>query len=145
MAIGLLGVRTSGVSSGSAGFEIIAPPVGGCFLLSMRISLAAATASTFGLGRPAAKGVTPTTPAKVLNPGGSDANVLDTLTALAWGTPPTTPGAFYRRVTMPAVIGSDVVWTFSAAGIYIPPGETLVVWNLAANGVSDIEIEIKEL
>ncbi len=144
MAIGLLGVRTSVVSSGTAGFELIAP-LSGCFLMSMRLSLAAATASIFGLGRPAAKGVTPTTPAKVLSPLTSDATALDTTTAVAWGTGPTIPGAFYKRVSLPAVIGSQVFWEFTAAGLWIPGGETLILWNLAANGVADVEVEIKEM
>jgi len=144
MQRGLLGVRTITVSSGSAAFELIAPANGyGVFLRQMTISLAAATATTLGLGRPAAIGVTPTTPVRLLHEHGGDPLELRTMTAVAWGTPPTIPTAFYRRISFPAVIGSTITWEFSS-GISIPAGGSLILWNLAANGVCDVSVVVDE-
>lgn len=134
-----LGVRTSNGTSGQAALEIITSSNRGFILRQMDIALAAATASTFGLGRPAVTGITPTTPVSMLVDSGGDANEADTTVALAWGTSPTVPAKFYRRTSFPATIGSVISWVFNG-GLYIPAGTTLVLWNLATNGVVDISI-----
>jgi hypothetical protein len=66
-----------------------------------------------------------------------------TTTALAWGTPPTVPLFFFRRINLPATIGAGRVITFPR-GLVIPVSSSLVVWNLAANGVSDIDVVLDE-
>ena len=98
-----LGVRTSNVTSGQALLEIIAPTVAsglkGCRVLNFNITLATGVTGVFGTGRPAATGITPTTPVSFL----SDLNGDPSLTkiALAWGTSPTAPAAFFHRITVP--------------------------------------------
>jgi len=136
-----IGRRTSDGTTGAAALELIAG-ARGCFVREVSISLAAATASTFGLGRPAAKGITPTTPA-ANQLEGTGLGTSSVTTALAWGTGPTVPASFFRRIGFPAVIGSSITWLFSE-GIFVKPLATLVVWNLASNGVADVTIVVDE-
>jgi hypothetical protein len=139
---GSLARRTSNAVDASAAFELIAGAKA-FFLKQMQVTLAAATASTYGLGRPAAIGVTPTTPVSVLN--NFDLNtILTAATALAWATPPTIPAQFFRRVSFPATVASSIIWTFVGGGLLVPAGTSLVLWNLATNGVVDISVEIDE-
>jgi len=137
------GVRTTNGTTTQACLEIIAGASIGFRLVGIfGISLAAATASSFGLGRPAAKGVTPTTPLTLAgNDKGLDSKAT---TALAWGTSPTAPAKFYHRTNFTNVVGSDQAWPLSVGGIWVPPNETIVVWNITATGVSDISFTIWE-
>lgn len=98
--------------------------------------LADATASIIGLGRPAAIGITPTTPVNFLPTDPNDV-IADGVvqSALAWTTKPTEPTAFLRRIALPATIGTGVIWTFE--DFVIPVSSSIVLWNLAANSVLD--------
>jgi hypothetical protein len=142
MAIYSIANRITGVASGSAALEIRTTSTDRPRIMQIELFLAAATASTFGLGRPAAIGVTPTTPKLLLaeDPGDPVATVQ---TALAWATPPTSPVDFFRRIALPATIGTGIIWTFPR-GLIIPVSSSLVIWNLAANGVADINVIIDE-
>ena len=134
--------RTSDGTTGAPCWELIAGAKP-CWVKELSITLAAATASTFGLGRPAAIGVGPTTPVVLLGEAGGDANEAVASTAVAWGTSaPTIPAQFFRRIGLPATIGVGVTWTFPT-GIHIPAGGTLIVWNLAANAVVDISVVVE--
>ncbi len=55
---------------------------------------------------------------------------------LSWGTGPTVPLAFLRRISLPAVIGAGVIWTFPN-GLDIPEESSIVLWNLGTNAVVD--------
>lgn len=142
MAIYSLANRTSNVTIANATLEIRTAATDACAVLEIGIFLAAATGSTFGLGRPAARGITPTSPITVLDEVGN-AVAGTTQTALAWGTGPTVPVNFLRRASFPATIGSGVIWTFPR-GLIIPISSSLVVWNLSATGVADIYIVVDE-
>jgi len=135
-----LGVRTTNVTTGNACLEIINDGTSTVKLLELTITMAATTASTFGIGRPAAKGITPTSPV-VLAP--EDSSVPDSLVkaALAWGTGPTIPAKFFKRTSLPATVGAGRVIAFPK-GISIPVGGTLIIWNLSATGVSDIDFVV---
>lgn len=137
-----LGVRTSGVTNATAAWEIRTASGDRAVVLEIGITLAAATASTYGLGRPAAIGVTPTTPVTVLAED-SGAPVGTAQSALAWATGPTVPVNFLRRVSLPATIGTGMVWTFPA-GLVIPVSNSLVLWNLGTNGVVDAWVVLDE-
>lgn len=139
-----VGVRTTSGTTGEAALEIIAGASKGFRLLGViGISMAAATASTFGFGRPAAKGVTPTTPANVPTVDGGRVPSVTT-TALAWGTSPTAPSPFMYRATLPATVGAFRDWVLPQSGIWCPAGGTLVLWNLASNGVVDVQFSLFE-
>lgn len=139
---GSIGRRTSDGTSGAAALEIIAG-TRGAFLVSLEINLAAATASTYGLGRPAAKGITPTTPVTILQESARDTALL-AATAIAWGTGPTVPAQFFRRCGFPATIATQIFWAFGGQGLWIPPSASVVLWNLATNGVVDVNVVVDE-
>jgi hypothetical protein len=41
-----------------------------------------------------------------------------------------------RRISLPATVGTGVIWTFSD-GLVIPVSGSIVLWNLGTNGVVD--------
>lgn len=137
-----LGVRTSSGTTGAAAWEIRSASTDRLRIMEIGIFLAAATASTYGLGRPAAIGITPTSPVTLLAEDFADPPATGT-SALAWGTGPTVPAAFLRRVSLPATVGSGIIWTFPK-GLVIPVSSSLVLWNLATNGVVDAYAVIDE-
>lgn len=133
-----IGVRTSSGTDASAAWEIRTGATPGRFkLIELGIFLAAATASTYGLGRPQAIGDTPTSPVDFLSEDPNDVIANGVVqSALAWSTGPSVPSNFLRRISLPATIGTGVIWTFPE-GIVIPVSSSLVLWNLASNGVVD--------
>jgi len=133
-----LGVRTSAGTTGAAAWEIRAAATPGrARLLELGFFLAAATASQYGLGRPQAIGDTPTSPVDFLPEDPNDVITAALIqSALAWGTGPTVPLAYLRRIYLPATIGTGVIWTFPT-GIVIPVSGSLVLWNIGTNGVVD--------
>jgi hypothetical protein len=136
-----IGNRTTNVTTANPTIEVIAPAAG-TKVTAIQITMAAATASVFGIGRAAAIGVTPTSPATLVSQDSGRPATL-TKTALAWATPPTIPATFIARVNLPATIGATVLLEFPE-GIKLATGESLVVWNLSACGVSDINVTTDE-
>lgn len=138
MAIYTHAARTSATTA-VATWELRTPSTTRARILEIGIFMAAATASTLGLGRPAAIGVTPTSP--VLGQAVEVADVAGLCsTAVAWGTAPTAPTSaiYLRRISLPAAIGSGVIWTFGEIGLTVPISSSIVIYNLATNGVVDI-------
>jgi hypothetical protein len=136
-----IGNRTTNTTTANPAIEVIAPAAG-TRVTQITITLAAATASVFGLGRAAAVGITPTSPAVLVK---HDAGRPDTLTAtaLAWATPPTIPATFIARTNLPATIGATVLLEFPE-GIKLATGESLVVWNLSTCGAADVNVTVEE-
>jgi len=132
-----LAVRTSSGVDATAGWEIrTGATPGRVKVLEIGLFLAAATASIIGLGRPAAIGITPTTPVDFLQEDPNDVLASGVVqSALAWATPPTVPVAFLRRIALPATIGTGVIWTFD--DLVIPVSFSIVLWNLGTNSVLD--------
>jgi hypothetical protein len=132
-----LGVRTSNVTSAQALFEIITNGKD-CYVRNLRITLATGVTGVFGLGRPAAAGITPTTPLPFLGLGGGES------------TSPTSPTAFFERVTVPATVGFvvPVLSPFNPGtgrgGIKIPVGGTLVLFNITGGPTLDVSFDIDE-
>ena len=139
MAIYSLANRTSAVATATPCLEVIAGANLGYRMLEFGITINSATASVFGFGRPAAIGVTPTSPQTVLAEDGGNTATGNTTTALAWGTAPTTPANFFRRVSLPATIGAGIIWTFPR-GVVVLKANTTVLWNPSAssNSVADV-------
>lgn len=135
-----LAVRTTGTGAGAAAWEIRTGATPGRWkLMELEIFLAAATASVYGLGKPAAIGVTPTTPVDFDPDDPNDVIASGVVqSALAWGTGPTVPALFKKRVSIAGTIGNGVIWTFPQ-GIVIPVSSSLVLWNITANGVVDAQ------
>ena len=133
-----LGVRTTNGTDVEAAWEIrTGSTPGRARLVEFGLFLTAATESNFGLGIPAALGITPASPVDLMPEDPN--NVLATgviQSALSWGTSPTVPANFFRRVTLPATIGTGVIWTFPK-GIVIPVSSSIVLWNAGTNSVVD--------
>lgn len=134
--------RTTSGTNATAAIELIGSSTRSGWLAEVKIMIVAATASIFGLGRPAAKGITPTTPVNGVqfDPDGV-ASVLTS--AVAWGTGPTAPTTFFERIGLPAAIGAGIIWSFPGdldkrPRIGISGVNSLVVWNLGTNSVADI-------
>jgi hypothetical protein len=96
--------------------------------LNFCASTGVATGYNFGLGRPAAIGVTPTTPVTFLADDPADPAATTTLTTAGWGTPPTVPAAFFRRF-MCSDRGLTTFFTFPR-GLAISVSSSLVLWNV---------------
>ena len=97
------------------------------------------TGATFGLGRPAAVGITPTTPVDFLAEDPTDTLAASTLQGVVagWGTQPTVPTAFFRTWSKPAVLGAGVIWTWPK-GLMCAISGNLVLWEVAACGVNHV-------
>ena len=133
-----LGVRTLSGTAGAAAWEIrTGATPGRAKLVELGFFLAAATASQFGIGRPQAIGDTPTTPVDFLPDDPNDVLASGVIqSALAWGTGPTVPTAYRRRISLPATVGSGVIWTWPE-GLVIPVSNSIVLWNIGTNAVVD--------
>lgn len=109
-------------------------------VLEVGIFLTAATASDISLGRPAAVGITPTTPTDFLPEHPNDLMPTGTVQmATAWGTAPTAPTNPLRRIMLPANIGAGIIWTFPK-GLAIAASGNLVIWNNATNSIANIYV-----
>jgi len=133
-----LGVRTVDGTAAAAAWEIrTAATPGRAKVLEMGFFLIAATASQIGLGRPQAIGITPTSPVNFLPEDPNDVIASGVIqSSLAWGTGPTVPTAYLRRISLPATIGTGVIWTFPK-GITIPVSSSLILWNIGTNSLLD--------
>jgi hypothetical protein len=137
-----LALRTTASQTTRACLELRADPLIDTILREIGVTLVAATASVFGLGRPQANGITPGAPVALIphEPGGG---LSKAVAALSWGTGPTVPGQFIRRVSLPATIGATIVWRFEK-GLVIPKAQSLVVWNITAVSLADVWVMIDE-
>lgn len=138
-----LGTRTSSGTSATAAWELRSAATDRLEIREIGWFLVAATATTIGLGRPAAIGVTPTTPVTVLA-GDSAAPAGTGTVAVAWGTGPTVPTNFLRRAALPAAIGNGMIWTFGPGELVVPVSSSLILWNLGTNSVLDVYVSIDE-
>lgn len=133
MALYELGVLTTGTASGAAAWEIRSSANLRARIMEIGVFLNAATASLIGLGRPAAIGITPTTPVDFLPSDPADVTVASQVqSALAWATGPTLPTGFLRRIGLPATIGAGIIWTWPR-GLVIPVSSSIVLWNFQLN------------
>lgn len=137
-------IRTSATGSGVAAAELIAGSVG-FRLMEVGICIVNATASVFALGRPAAIGITPTTPVNLVPHNSASAPSAKASLAVAWGTGPTLPAAFFRSVGLSATAGASLnpSWKFDN-GIWVPPAGTIIIWTLSTVSIADIYFSISE-
>ncbi len=133
-----LGVRTTNGTIAAAAWEIrTGATPGRARLIELGFFLVAATASVIGLGRPAAIGLIPTAPVDFVPEDPNDVIAAAVIqSAVAWGTGPTVPAAYIRRISLPATIGQGVIWTFPE-GLVIPVSSSVVLWNISAASVLD--------
>ena len=140
-----------------AGYEVanntVASPGAGVAALELRaptrrfkirefsVASQAATAFRFGLGRPAAIGVTPVTQSTVQAQDPAEV-AGTTISVISWTTGPTVPGTQLRQFDFNNVPGSAVIWTWPSDGELIDPivagaATTLVLWAITAGPTCD--------
>lgn len=133
MAIYSLAQRTTvNAAAAEALWEVINTATNKPRIMELGFSQVTGVSATYGLGRPAAKGVGATTPVAFQDE--QDGNNAAGLTtgAVAWATTaPTVPAQFFRRITTPATIGAGVIWTFPR-GLSIVANVSIVLWNIPA-------------
>jgi len=128
VAVYSLGQRATGFTAGTALWELRTAAAARARLHVVSLSASIATSGPrLALGRPAAIGVTPTSPQTWLahDPNDPAGTVQG---ALAWGTGPTAPvGFFVQRLVFNQVI---LYWTFPVP-LVIAISSSVVVWNIA--------------
>jgi hypothetical protein len=110
--------------------------------LGMFQASAAASALNIGIGVPAALGIGPISPVKMLAEEYVDpASAVQIATQ--WTTKPTVPTTFYRRVGAAAGVGNGLMLAFPR-GLTIAVSSSLVLWNILANNLLDVHATIGE-
>src|SRR5258706_2039506 len=141
MAIYSLSQRTTNFTSAQASWELRTTATDRVVVLEIGITVNTATAQTLGLGRPAAQGVTPVN--VIFRAEDFAAPASTTNASLSWGTSPTVPAQFFRRVSLPATAGAGIVWTFPR-GLIVPVSASLVIWNITTAVACDVWCVVDE-
>ena len=138
------GAVGSVTTSGAAQWEIRAGSTIRLKVYEIGFFLTAATATTFGLGRPAAIGVGTGGVAPLPYDAGDAA--ASSLVAVSWGTTaPTAPANYFRRASLPATVGNGLIWRWSEnAPLIVPASGSIVLWNLATNAACNVYVEYDE-
>lgn len=143
MALFELGLRTTNVTSANAALEIIGSNTTRTKIYEIGATLVTAVATSLGLGRPQAVGITPVP--VLVQP--EDPNDVAGITAgsLSAGTSPTTPLIFLRRFTGSA-IGQGFIWTFPKGIVLGISGITrsLVLFNIVGGATLDVYFVCEE-
>lgn len=143
MARGSISRRTTDVTSDHSNWELRTPAGAIARIEEISLVQVTGTASSFGLGRPAARGVTPTSPV-AFNSDSNAGEVLLTTTSLAWGTSPTAPTSYVRKWNSAATVGVGVIWSFPSGELVIPNTSSLVIHNITASVALDVNCLISE-
>ncbi len=146
MAIYSLASRTSMVTIAHCPWELKMDATKRGRVVKMTITMAAATASVFGVGFPQAVSNCTDTHVhlQAYDPGEPASLGTVLLTFVAGGaTEPTVPLQYFNRVNLPATIGAGRTIEF-VRGLYIPVSSSLIIWNITANGIADVEIVVEE-
>jgi hypothetical protein len=132
MAIFSLALNTTVTTTAAAAMDLLAASTANPRIYEVSANLGAATASTYGLGR---AGNTPVQTSGVLLLSETTLDTATTKAAVAWGTAPTVPANFFRRISLPATIGAGVFWTFPR-GLILAASAAMEFWNLATNSAN---------
>lgn len=105
-------------------------------------------AAEFGIGRPAAIGITPGTLTTVQAINAVDVIAGNTTVAATWGTAPTAPSTFMRRGELQAVVGAGVIFTWAPGEFVLWSASaigTIVLWQISALAVTyDLYVKVCE-
>ena len=135
MAIYSFSQNTTITTTAAPSYSLLASSTNSPRLMEYGINLGAATISTYGIGRPGNDGSFTHSGGVVVlaeNPGDPTGQ---TSTAVAWGTAPTVPANFFRRVYLPGTAGAGIIWTFPR-GLIMIASHGIVNWNIAVSSAS---------
>lgn len=140
MALFRMADRTSNITSAAACFEVRTTSTRQVFVREVHISLVTAAATVIGIGKPAAIGVTPTSPKTFLAEDGVTTGV--TTSAVAWGTGPTVPANFIERWSFPGTVGAGVIIPFQSLTIGV--SSSIILWNILGGATLDVTFVVDE-
>jgi hypothetical protein len=143
MALYALSQRTTATTAASASWEVRSTSANKPKIMELGISQTTAVAGVYGVGRPGAIGVTPTSPQTFVDEGDGNGPAANTTAAVAWTTGPTVPTNFNRRLSCNATIGVGAIFTFPR-GFGIPVSGSVVVWIIATAPVCDVYAVVDE-
>ena len=143
MAIYSRADRTTNTTIANAAWSIISAATNKPKIMELGFAQVTGTASSYGLGRPAAAGTTPTTPANFMDEQDGGGPTSLTTACLAWTSQPTAPTNFLRRINTPATVGAGCIFTFPR-GLAMPVSSNIVLWNITATVALDAWAVIDE-
>lgn len=135
--------RVTGAAAGNIA-TLVAPSTSRPDIREIGIFNTSGVACTIGYGRPAAPWSAP-----AMTPLGQAADAADpnaTCALVTSGTTaPTAPAVFMRRITLPAVVGSGIIWAFEPQSLNVPQSGNLVIWQTSALAVTyDLYVKWEE-
>lgn len=131
-----LSQRTTATAINTPSWEVRCAAASLIRVVELGFSQVTATAGVYGLGRPTAIGVTPTSPQTFVTEGDAGAPAGLTTAAVAWGTAPTSPAVFLRRADTTTTVGLGVIWTWPR-GLVLPASGSVVMFNLDLGATLD--------
>jgi hypothetical protein len=139
-----LGFTTTNVTINNAAFEILGSTVIRARIMEMGLTMGAAGNSTFGLGYPAAQGVTPGSLGTVDQDDPADPAPA-TRVARSWATSPTAP-AVYKRLFSWTSFGQGGIFVFPKGLVLSTSGakNSLVLFNVTATVAINGYIVVEE-
>ena len=138
------GRLTTNTTSNNAVMEIInSHSTKSAFIKRIVITQNVAAASVIEIGRPAAAGITPTSPVAMESE--DDAAAGSVTTALAWATAPTRPTTFLRRANFLATIGDARTFEFTGRGLRLAPAQTLSIHGFSGtSNTYNVSVEAEQ-
>ena len=129
-----LGVTTPAAAAGAAYLDIRTGANDRVSILEFGMFTTAATATSFGLIRPATIGTASTSQAAVSGDAATPNATSATVIGTAWSAAATISGtpAYLRRMTAAGNIGSGAIFTWPLYGLTVPVSSSLLVWNFGA-------------
>lgn len=143
MAMYGLSQRTTATAAANASWEIRSTAGNKPKVMQMELAQVAATAGVYGVGRPGAIGVTPTSPQTFVDESDGNGATGQTTAAVAWGTGPTVPPNFNRRYACAAAIGVGFIAVFPG-GLGIAVSSSVIIWIIATAPVCDVSAAVSE-
>lgn len=134
MAMASVAARTTVIGSAAAMIELRAAATNKPKVMELGVSCNTGATITWGWGRPQAIGLTPTTTA-FQDEDLADPAPLTTL-ATAWGTGPTVPLIFHRRIALTNLTGTGFIWIWPR-GFPIAASSSVVLWNITSAVATD--------
>lgn len=140
------GIGVQNIATSGAALEFIAAASRGFYLRGINAVNTGGTFSPMAVGRPAAKGITPT---GLVSFEGYNQDAYPFRKSLAqvatgWTTGPTAPTTYLGWVALPGAVGAYVAWT-PTTPIYCGPGQSLVLYNVSpGNTAICLSVEIDE-
>jgi hypothetical protein len=136
--------RTTATTAASPSWEVRSTSTNKPRVFELGLSQNTGVAGVYGIGRPSASGVGPTSPVTFVDEGDGNAPTAQTTCCVAWTTTaPTAPNAFNRRISCAATVGVGAIFTFPR-GLGIPVSGSIVVWIIATAPVCDVYCVVDE-